>query len=75
VQSYCSEYARPIEDKSDDVKDRFYKQLERVIDQFPMNDMKIFLGDRNAKLCGKIFSNRQLGTRVHTKLLMTMGLE
>jgi hypothetical protein len=40
----------PTEDKTDDVKDSFYKGLERVFDKFPKYHMKILLGDFNAKL-------------------------
>jgi hypothetical protein len=40
----------PCEDKSDDVKDSFYEELVHVFDQFPMYDMKILLGDFNAKV-------------------------
>jgi exonuclease III len=40
----------PTEDKSDDVKDRFYEQLERVFDKFPNYHMKILLGDFNVKV-------------------------
>jgi hypothetical protein len=39
----------PCEDKSDDVKDSFYEELRRVFDRFPRCDMKILLGDFNAK--------------------------
>jgi hypothetical protein len=35
----------PTQDKIDDIKDRFYKELEHVFDKFPKYDMKIFLGD------------------------------
>jgi hypothetical protein len=38
----------PCEDKSDDVKDNFHEELERVFDQFPRYDTKILLGDFNA---------------------------
>jgi hypothetical protein len=38
------------QDKGDDVKDSFYEELERVIDQFPMYDTKILLGEFNAKV-------------------------
>jgi hypothetical protein len=38
------------EDKIDDVKDNFYKELERVFDKFPKYHMKILLGDFNAKV-------------------------
>jgi hypothetical protein len=40
----------PCEDKSDDIKDSFYEELGRVVDQFPRYDMKILLGDFNAKV-------------------------
>jgi hypothetical protein len=35
----------PTEDKIDDVKDTFYKELERVFNKFPKYHMKILLGD------------------------------
>jgi hypothetical protein len=40
----------PTEDKTDDVKDSFYEELERVFDEFPKYHMKILLGDVSAKL-------------------------
>jgi hypothetical protein len=40
----------PCEDEGNDVKDSFYEELGRVSDQFPMYDMKILLGDFNAKV-------------------------
>jgi hypothetical protein len=39
----------PCEDKGGDVKDSFYEELGRLFDQFPRYDMKILLGDFNAK--------------------------
>jgi hypothetical protein len=44
----------PTEDKDDEIKDSFYKELEDVFDQFPRYHMKILLGDFNAK-GGRIF--------------------
>jgi hypothetical protein len=38
------------EDKTDDVKDSFYEELELVFDIFPKYHMKILLGDFNAKV-------------------------
>jgi hypothetical protein len=35
----------PTENKDDDIKDRFYKELEQVFDQFPRYHMNILLGD------------------------------
>jgi exonuclease III len=40
----------PTEDKTDDVKDSFYEELERVSDKFPKYHTKILLGDFNAKV-------------------------
>jgi hypothetical protein len=39
----------PTEDKTDDVKDSFYEKLGRMFDKFPKYNMKIMLGDFNAK--------------------------
>jgi exonuclease III len=39
----------PTEDKTDDVKDSFYEELERVFDKFPKY-MKILLGYLNVKV-------------------------
>ncbi|KDR12822.1 hypothetical protein L798_07067, partial [Zootermopsis nevadensis] len=40
----------PTEDKSDDIKDSFYEELESVFDTFGKYHMKIPLGDFNAKI-------------------------
>jgi hypothetical protein len=40
----------PTEDKTDDVKDSFYEEVERVFDKFPKYHMKILLRDFNAKV-------------------------
>ena len=42
----------PTEEKTDDSKDSFYEELEQVFDYFPKYNMKILLGDSNAKLGG-----------------------
>jgi exonuclease III len=47
----------PTEDKTDDVKDSFYEELELVFDKFPKYHMKILLGDFNAKVGRKTFFN------------------
>jgi hypothetical protein len=36
--------------RGNDVKDSFYEELGHVFDQFPTYDMKILLGDFNAKV-------------------------
>jgi hypothetical protein len=50
VSRHCSERSCPTEDKIDDVKDNFYEKLERVFYKFPKYQMKILLGDFNAKV-------------------------
>jgi exonuclease III len=40
----------PTKDKTDDVKDIFYEELESVFDKFPKYHKKILLGDFNAKV-------------------------
>jgi hypothetical protein len=40
----------PTEDKTDDVKDSFCKELECVFHKFPKYHIKILLGDFNAKV-------------------------
>jgi hypothetical protein len=40
----------PTEDKTDDVNDSFYEELERVFDKFPQYPLTILLGDFNAKV-------------------------
>jgi exonuclease III len=40
----------PTEDKIDDMKDSFYEELERIFDKFPKYNLKILLGDFNAKV-------------------------
>jgi hypothetical protein len=40
----------PTEDKTHNVKDSFYEELEHVFDKFPKYRMKILLGDFNAKV-------------------------
>ena len=40
----------PSEEKSEESKDSFYEELEEVFDHFPKYQMKILLGDFNAKV-------------------------
>jgi hypothetical protein len=40
----------PTEETSDDTKDSFYDELEKVFDHFPMSRVKILLEDCNTKL-------------------------
>jgi hypothetical protein len=40
----------PAEDKTDDIKDRFYEEQEQVFDKFPKYHIKNLLRDFNAKV-------------------------
>jgi hypothetical protein len=46
---------------NDDIKDSFYEELGRDFDQFPRYDMKIILGDFNAKVSRKNISKPTIG--------------
>jgi hypothetical protein len=46
---------------SDDIKDSFYEELGHVFDQFPRYDMKILLGDFNAKVGRKDIFKPKIG--------------
>jgi hypothetical protein len=65
----------PTKDKTDDVKDSFYEELECVFDRFPKYHTKILLGDFSAKVGRGDFLNRQLGMKVYTKLVMIVELD
>ncbi|XP_054289925.1 uncharacterized protein LOC129005133 [Macrosteles quadrilineatus] len=40
----------PTEDKDEEEKDDFYEMMEQVVDKLPNYDMKIIMGDANAKI-------------------------
>jgi len=44
----------PSREKSEELKDSFYEELEQVFDHLPKYHMKILLGDFNAKVGRKI---------------------
>jgi hypothetical protein len=61
------------EDKSDDKKGSFCRELECVFDELLKYHMKILL-DFKQKWGENIFSNQQPGMRVYMKLVMIIGL-
>jgi hypothetical protein len=66
----------PSEEKSDDSKEGFYENLEKIFfNHFPKYHMKILFGDFNAKVGEKIFSNQQSGMTVYIRIVMIMVLE
>ncbi|VDP35142.1 unnamed protein product [Schistosoma margrebowiei] len=40
----------PSNGSNDDTKDRFYEQLQSIIEKFPRNDLTILMGDLNVKV-------------------------
>jgi hypothetical protein len=40
----------PTEEKVEDIKDDFYQTLEHIYKAFPKNDIKLIVGDFNAKI-------------------------
>jgi hypothetical protein len=64
----------PTEDKTDDVKDSFYEDLDHVFDKLCNYHMKMLLGDFNAKVGRKKKKPQKLGMEVYTKLVMIMEL-
>jgi hypothetical protein len=65
----------PTEGKIDDMKNRFYEEIEHGFDKFPKYHMKILLGDFDAKVGREDICNQQLGMRVYTNLIKIMELE
>jgi hypothetical protein len=55
----------PIEDKTDDIKDRFYEELDHVFVIFPKNNIKVLLGDFIAKVGREDIFKRILNESLH----------
>ena len=51
----------PTEDKDEDMKDDFYEKLQRIYDRSPARDIKIILGDLNAKVGREIIYRPTIG--------------
>jgi len=49
------------EEKSDEAKDSFYEELEQVFDHFPKYQMKMLLGEFNAKVGRQNIFKRTIG--------------
>jgi exonuclease III len=52
----------PTEDKTDDIKNRFYEELEQVFDKFLKYHMEILLGDFSAKVGKEDIFKPTIGT-------------
>ena len=64
----------PTNDSLEEVKDAFYEELQSVIDEIPERDMRVVIGDMNAKV-GRDNQGIEnvMGLRVSVKLQMKMG--
>jgi hypothetical protein len=64
----------PTEDKTDDVKDSSYEEVERVFDKFPNYHMKSLLGDFKDKVGREDIFKTTIGNESLPKLVMIMEL-
>jgi hypothetical protein len=65
----------PTEDKTDDVKESLYEELEHVFDKVPKYHTKILLGDFSANVGREDIFKPTMRMRVYTKLLLIMELD
>jgi hypothetical protein len=65
----------PTEDKIDNIKDRFYEELEQVFHKFPKYNMKILLGDFKAKVDRENIFKPTIGNESVHELVMIMESE
>jgi uncharacterized protein YpbB len=61
VQYHRSECSCPNRGKIDDMKDRFYEELEHVFNKLPKYHMKILLRDFNGKVGREDIFKRTIG--------------
>jgi exonuclease III len=64
-----------IKDKTDDVKNSFYKDMERVFDKFPKYHVNILVGDFNAKVGREDIFKPTIGNGSLYEIRMIMELE
>jgi exonuclease III len=65
----------PTEDKTNDEKDSFYKELERVFNKFPKYHTEILLGDFKSKVGKDPIFKLTIGIKLYIKLIMIMELD
>ena len=65
----------PSKEKSEELKDNFYEELEEVFDHFPKYRMKMLLGDFNAKVGREDIFNPIIITILMETLLSNYWLE
>jgi hydroxypyruvate isomerase len=64
----------PTEDKTDDVKDSFYEELEHIFNKFPKYHMNILLGDLNAKVGREDIFKPTIGNESLHKIINDNGV-
>jgi hypothetical protein len=64
----------PTEDKIDDIKDRFYEELEQVFGKFLKHPIKILLGNFNAKVCREDIFKPTIGNESLHKISNDNGI-
>ena len=63
----------PSEDKDDDMKDGFYEEIERLLDQLPVDHMKTLSTIPTQNYDEIIFSSQQSGSKAYIqKLIITI---
>jgi hypothetical protein len=65
----------PTQDKTDDMKDSFYEELERVFDKLPKYHTKVLLGDFSTKVGREYIFKPAIGNENLPKLVMIMELK
>jgi hypothetical protein len=60
--------------KTDDVKDSFYDEVERVFDKFPICNMKMLLGDFNAKVGSEDIFKLIIGSETLYEIINDNGM-
>ena len=62
-----------MEDKDDTTKDAFYDKLEVLYNRRPRSDIKMLVGDFNAKVGDKVFLAQQSENTVYRRNQATMA--
>jgi hypothetical protein len=74
VSYHCFERSCSNRRKTDDVKDSFYEELERVFDKFPKYHMNILLEDFNAKVRREDTFRPTIGNEILHKISNNNGV-
>jgi hypothetical protein len=64
----------PCEDKNNDIKNSFYKELGHVSDQFPTQNMKLLLGDFKPKVGREDIFKQKIGNGSSHEIINDNGI-